>query len=427
MSLQIDKNACYYHNDPKRLESVVALYRLCGRPGYENSLFSHGTEYGPVKSLVETIIAERKKADLSPEFIDIYIDQKYINHENNNLPENGNHIEFTLDIKGIRNQIFYENVEGLIQKTSGFSDCKLPADFYIADMNYYSGDPEIPEPIQTIHRLLDAISHLSDLAPYCEKKVSQQAMRLVFILPRKDSDLDTIVLETEITHSILNAAKDLDFALLEEVNTGSAQSDPHYFTKKSIFATCLARFIQAIPPEGSAFEYLIKNWDWFVDSYRKDIGTYFSGFGFHKAKREVAEAELKLADEFSQILGNISGKLFSIPVSTAALFAMFKAEGVLQNTIVILGVFIASLVMTGMVNNQKTQFRRVKHAKDLVLSSLEGKQSGYPEDLQKAVQKMKEDLEKGEKKLGFQLNLYLALGWLPLLLAVGIAGVIKFK
>lgn len=165
---------------------------------------------------------------------------------------------------------------------------------------------------------------------------------------------------------------------------------------------------------------MVTHWKNFVAEYHRDLGTYLSGFAFHKAKTEVAEAQLKIADEFSKVLTDITGKLLGIPVTLAVALAIPRADSLLERCLLLIGILIGSVIMHQTVANQQRQFRRIVNAKNLVIGAIEGKKNTYPSDLVKEIEKLNTDLDADEKGLWRCLKFFKALSWLPLLISVGV-------
>lgn len=160
--------------------------------------------------------------------------------------------------------------------------------------------------------------------------------------------------------------------------------------------------------------------DEFAAIFVKNLDTYLSGFAFHKAKREVAEAELKIADEFSKIIIDITGKLLGIPISLAAAIAITKSTSAFECLIIVAGLGLATLIFSGTVGNQQRQLKRIIHAKNVVFNALEGKQEIYPAELKSAISEMKSGLDNNESKLRWLLWLFRCLSWAPFIVGAGI-------
>ena len=211
-----------------------------------------------------------------------------------------------------------------------------------------------------------------------------------------------------------------DITLVESLRVGNSTTDPHYSSKVAVFRVSLAEFLNKRPVGLPAFSYLVLQWDDFTNVFIKNLDTYLSGFAFHKAKREVAEAELKIADEFSKIIIDITGKLLGIPISIVAAIAITKSTSVLEGLMIVIGLGLATLIFSGTVGNQQRQLQRIIHAKNVVFNALEGKQEVYPDELKTAITEMKTGLDKNEDKLRSLLWLFRCLSWAPFIAGAGL-------
>lgn len=392
------------------LAHIVELYRVCERPPLDGDHFACTTAFPLVKALVKKI-----REDPSTRFDDIEIDG--VDVLDDPLPEIGEKISFRLKLPTGSSARFHNDLASLLDIDPRISRGATPPEYYLVKDNYYSGDSDSPEHVYALERICRLIIGLSGLAHYHDEKPSSGYLRLVFIQPTKGAGIKPVELETRVTTSIIQASADLEPRLVEELSESSAANDPHHSAKAGVFGTSLATFVGS-RPAGDAFEYLVTNWRNFVTEYQRDLSTYLSGFAFHKAKAEVAEAELKIANEFSKIVSDITGKLLGIPISIAAIIAIPKAETLFDRMLFILGIAIASFVIYRTVLNQKRQFNRIKNAKDIVIGAIEGKKDSYPRDLADVVDKLSLDLTNDERGLHNNLLIFGILSWLPLAIAL---------
>jgi hypothetical protein len=392
------------------LSPVVELYRACNKPPLEQGDFVCTTEFSQVKEILKRI-KQREDA----RFDRLIVDGVDVLDED--LPENGKRIEFFLRLPSGSSNTFHSNLNELLETEPRISRGYLPDDFYLVEEDYYSADPTKPVNIDALERVCRLIRSLSQLALYHDEKPSGHYLRLVFVQPADGTNGGPIVLETRVTGTILENTADLDPRLVEGLSESSASNDPHYSAKVGVFGASLANFVSSRLPKTSAFYHLVANWQQFVDLYQRDLSTYLSGFAFHKAKREVAEEELKIAGEFSKVLSEITGKILSIPVSFVAVLAILRAETLPERLVLLLGVLIASVVIFRLVENQRRQLDRIKHAKNLVLGAIEGRKEVYPKDLLAAIEGMICNLNKSEVSLYNCLAFFAWLSWLPVFAA----------
>lgn len=386
--------------------ALVDLYRLCECPERRGGAeFTCDVNYAKAKPLIEKI----KSASIG-RFDYISVDGNEINGE---LPDSGYQVSFGFTLPKNSTARFYEDYEDFLKKAgASLSRGEMPLEFYLAPDDYYSGDSEEPPlKIKILKDICELIHGLFQLAHYHDGKYGNS--KLVFIGPSKNSEIKPVEIEVKIEAELLDALSPFETRLVKELSDDRAINDPHYSAKVGVFGTCLAEFVGG-RPSGGAFEYLLLNWTEFARVYHRDLSTYLSGFAFHKAKIEVAEAELKIANEFSKVLNDILGKLLGIPVSFAAVLAIQKGDGLAKQLFIMTGVLIACWILSRVVANQQRQFKRIENSKNIVIDAIEGKKEAYPEDLKNEVEGLSKALENNSDFLEKTLCYFRILCWLPL-------------
>ena len=157
-----------------------------------------------------------------------------------------------------------------------------------------------------------------------------------------------------------------------------------------------------------AFNKLIDSWGAFVALYQNNLSTYLSGFSFHKAKKEVAEAEIELSEKLTNLTSFIVFKLFSVPASVMALAAIMQKGQLdaLVFVLLVIGVIVTILLMFGLLKSQKNKYESLEKAKDLVFSSIDGKEAEYPDELNTEIIAMKNRLNSHFKSTSKWLRYY---------------------
>ncbi|MEZ5528993.1 MAG: hypothetical protein R3E57_03485 [Porticoccaceae bacterium] len=395
------------------LSCLVELYRICGKPSPSQGRFEVCCEDEPgLRTSIKALQAA------SPHSVDeILVDNNEVLNLNDWPDMPGKTIRLTVNLPASSDNKFYASVKDLALHAGSISKGQMPRDFYIIDIDYYVSDDETPEDIKTLSSICDLIRYLSKLAQYHDQKSVSDHHRLVFLNPDEKSLKPAIVLETEVTPDLLEFSP-LDCSLLESIASASPSNDPHFLAKRAVLWSSLAEFVQRPANSDRSFFELVSGWSSFLSLYNNNLETYLSGFAFHKAKKEVAKAELDIASELSKIIGDISAKLFSIPISFAAVIALSRVDGVSEKLLIMMGVFLNCLLITGIINNQRRQLGRVSHSKNIVLGAFEGNKDHYPPDLIKAISDMTKDLVRNEEKLRTNLTWFTCLAWVPFLLAL---------
>jgi hypothetical protein len=313
---------------------------------------------------------------------------------------------------------FYSSLSALIDSANCVSKGKLPSSFYLVDSDFYNIDGEHNAEIALLGSICQLIRDLVELAHYHDVRQSlTDCHNLVFLNSSDKGENSTFVLKTKITPELLDSAP-IDSSILRFLISNDSGDDPHFFAKKGIFLSSMSEFLSGLSDPEKAFSKLVKEWEGFLYTYKNNLETYLSGFAFHKAKREVAEAEVEIASQFSKLVGDITGKLFAIPISFAAVIVFSKATELLDKALVFIGLLLSSYIIYGVVSNQKRQLDRITHAKNTVLGSFEGNTNIYPTDLSKAISDMRENLDNNERKLKNTLNSFMFLAWVPVIIVL---------
>ena len=150
-----------------------------------------------------------------------------------------------------------------------------------------------------------------------------------------------------------------------------------------------------------------------------------SGFAFNKVRKQIANAQIEIAEKLASVISSIMGKALAVPNSMLAVVAFFNAYNIREKMILALGVFIASLIVSIAIKSQKLQFKQVKESKQLALESYDGERTNYPPELLTKLEKIKTQLNTQTRKVGNWLNLLLLLAWIPFAV-VGVSLLVGF-
>lgn len=398
------------------LAPIVELFRKANRPPIKDGVFS--ARLNLTDDIVRLINSIR--IEYYDQFDEILIDDDEI-VAGEILQGQGRLVEFTFRLRTGSDNKFYYSLAGLLAGTTKISRGDLPSEFYLIEEDYFSGTEILFPRLEKLSVICKLIKGLSEIAHYHDEKTGSGHYKLIFIQPEDSSQLvpKAIEIDTTINQNMLDGPIP-DITLVESLRADNPRTDPHYSSKIGVFRVSLAEFLQKCPVGQPVFSFLVSNWEDFINLCNKNLDTYLSGFAFHKAKREVAEAELTVADQFSKVISDITGKLLGIPVSVAAVIAITKSTSILEGLLIVIGLGLATLIFSGTVGNQQRQIQRISHAKNVVFNALEGRQESYPAELKTAIFDMKTGLDNNEIKLKWLLRLFRCLSWAPFLLGVAL-------
>lgn len=395
------------------ISSLVELYRTVGRPPLSRGAFSGTVDLSKCRNLIVEISESGAGV-----FIDLVFDDDDYENNPSGLPDSGGEVQFELRPARSSASTFHQNIDALVESDPKIGRGVVPTQFYLIDEDYLSGSEDKNPKVESLMKVCCLIEKLSNLAHYHDEKTKSRFFRLVFIKPEDIGVSQALVLETMVDGEILELAGDVDVSRLVDLCDSDEISDAHYREKVGVFGNTVSEFIKGKPESEKPFHYLVRNWSDFLEAFDKNLAVYISGFAFHKAKREVAEAEVDISSKLSGILGDIAGKLLSIPVSFAAVALIPKAGDVLRSAIIVLGLLVTSWIISEVIKNQKSRLRRVMHSKNMILNSIEGRKDTYPDDLKKDVDKITSDLGFDEQRIERLLSVYYRVCWLPVVVAL---------
>ncbi|WP_418113403.1 hypothetical protein RJD40_10650 [Vibrio scophthalmi] len=317
---------------------------------------------------------------------------------------------------------FYASLSDFLAKCSLLKENnELPEAFYLIEEDYYYPDDSdkevIHNQIESLKCICSLIDSLKSVAHYHDKTSNGNNSKLIFIANKdsEESRSDSVIIEMQLSKELLGGSiEDLDM-LTTLVNT-SANNDIHYQARTNIFLSSLHEFLGGLQPL-KAFEKLVKQWTLFIQLFNNNYNIYLSGFAFHKIKKEIANDELTISGEISKVTRELIGKLFSIPVSMSVLIAMSHSQSLLVNSVLVLGLLLVTILLVGIVVNQKQQLISVIHSRDVMKSSYGGDQHQYPEELSKHIEDMNTNIENEISSARKWLLFCRLVVWLPLILA----------
>ncbi|OZY84533.1 hypothetical protein CBP51_15165 [Cellvibrio mixtus] len=389
------------------LFSVVQLYRFLESPRFDADTIHGEANYLLAKPYLDAVVASG-----FGRFEEIIVDGEDV--DCNSLPDQGDKLSFEFKCVHETSENFHENLDDFLAADPRIVRGELPAEFFLVQENFYSKDMYKPDLIQSLYSLCEFIKCLSGLALYHDAK---NGFKLVFVPTNSKGGSKSIVLETVLSRDLLLSVGALDCSLLRGLDDG-AKTDPHYSEKIGVFGVTLTELYEKCSDNQKFFDYLVRNWSAFLVSYHNNLAVYLSGFAFHKAKKEVAQAEFDLASQFSKVIGDITAKLLGIPVSFAAVLIMLKSTDELEMISVLVSLLLFGVVMRGVLKNQYRHLERILHARDIVIGSFEGKRSDYPNDLSLAIDSMSSALKNDEIAILKQLRFLSLISWGPLVLAI---------
>jgi len=392
-------------------------YRQLGRPTTwkSNSLSFSSAAYSTVIS--EAI--KKLRDSRTGQFAELVIDGYEVTPPNFDTSQSWNSLSFIFTLDASGTVPIFKSFEVLMDRSKSFVRDPLPPHFYLIDDDILSSEEPINKRVNTLQNVCKLIVLLADLAHYHDEKGSDE-YKLVFVTEDPVKGERAITLYPYLHQEFLSC--EVGTELLDSLQGDNLDNNPHLLKERSIFRSSLIEYLAGYSDGKERFKALISTWTQFRALYENNLSTYLSGFSFHKAKQEVATAQLAIADQMSKVVGDMSGKILSVPISLVAIIAISKADGLLERTILVLGITLTSALLAETLAAQKLQYERVRHSRTMMFATHEQKLRQYPQDLRDFLSEAIKGLSSNETKLRRSLRTLRSICWVPALAAVTLHG-----
>jgi hypothetical protein len=390
-------------------ESVVRLYRAAGRPSIEEGTFSYdGPAYNVAGELKECQKLERKFGSFE-----------------DGPHEEGGQLSFTWRLPSNEFGRFYANVYDFVDGSEILSSGGVPGNYYLVQEDILGGAEEPTEELVAALHLGRLIGGLLKLS-LNTVSLTASTKKLLFVLPATgDTGPKTFEIDTRITRACLLAPKP-DISVLEALFSNE-EGQLHINEHKQLFRVALTSVLakrRADAPE-PAFQYLVYSWSDVVMAYELNAECYVQKFSFEKLRGDVARIELDYATRMAAVLGDSSGKMLALPLSIGGLAAVWLADDVWSASGLCLGMLLVSLLLSGILHNQRLASKRVEAGFNLSIADVQGASSKHPTALQGAINSAKLGFA---EQLAFLRKVHMViqpLAWFPTLIALGMV-VLRF-
>lgn len=322
---------------------TVELFRLLGRPKTDGNRLNFEGKVDP------SVIALAREIEQLPNYFGSF----------DHLLIDGEKIELEMQLPASEMGRFHQNVDDFIASTPTLNFGVIPSEYYICDLDFYSGEPATdPKLLKLYHlsRFIRAVSLLS-VNGYVEPGLHEN--RLIFVVAADGkSPSKTLAVSIHISPTLLDFALP-QIRLLEALISPSRKNEVHVEERLSIMRLSIADSL-ASTEEGDRFSVLVKNWPEVLDKYHHNFLAFIHQFSFEKVRKEIATAEVENATKMSAVLGDITGKLLALPVSLVAIALLRKAETNEQFWLGFAGLACVTIVFLGLLVNQWLQVVRLR-------------------------------------------------------------------
>ena len=383
-------------------EDVVALYRALNRPNLTRG-YSYAFE-GQLDAQTRQLAERCEHLDAAFGSVELF-------------DEGGGHVRIDVQLPTNEQGRVFHSVADLLRHSPKIAFGALPANFYIADLNYCSLDADKPEMMMKLEKLAQFIRLLSQIA---DDKVefASRVNRLLFILPTDATKVrKTALAEIRVEEKALDF--DLNhLRLLQSLVSEGNANKLHLEERQLIMRSAIADSLAGAEHGSNDLTFLCKHWPEIRRKYLANFQAYIQNFAFEDVRKKIVDSELEYASKLTGAFGDIGGKLLALPVSIAGVAALDKLTTNAEFVAGCVSLCLVTVVLLAVLQNVRHQIDRLQSGYEYVFGPVLGKVKTYPT-------KLRGELEKREKSLAKQARLtrrsfYFFMG-LALLPALGAA------
>ncbi|WP_373991700.1 hypothetical protein [Duganella sp. BuS-21] len=381
--------------------SIVEMYRAFGRPVITDGTFTFDGAATP-----DTLDLIKGVKELPHHFGNFEVDEIGVNHFSG---------EFNLPSSEVGR--FHASISDFISVTPSLCFGELPKEFYIQDLDFYSGDEAstVPEVILQLKDVCRLVKGLSALASETDTSGAAQGAenRLLFVLaadgksPAKTLALPIKISADDLGHNLPHVK------LVELLSADGVRNDIHIEEKRSIMRLAVAEVIANPDASSAVFSYLIRQWKLVLEKYRHNVLAFVNQYAFEKVRKEIATAEIDHATKLSGVLGDIAGKLLALPVSFAAIILLRKATTQEEFWVIFFGLITVSIIFGGVLWNQWLQVKRLRGSFDLIFGQYN--EDAFPKKLRQPIATAKKNMSNQYKVLKSTFIVFGVIAALPTL------------
>jgi hypothetical protein len=397
------------------LKEIVVLYRAVGKPEISSNNRFEASVIA-TQDIIQAITSCNQLDGCYGRFEELLINDSELRRDQGVAIGDNVFLSWALSTNGT--PPIYKNFHSMFNSRKTLFKGKTIEEFFIASDDLLVLEGSENKKANCLKAICELINLLSEAAHYHDEKSQADTYRLVFVTnTNSNNGYHPVLLETKFTEVDLTE-KQPDLTALREIISADKFKQSHAEEKICMFRLCLAEVIESTPSGKTVFSHVLENWSDLLQNYKKSFDVYLSGFSFSKLRNDLAKTEVDIAYSLSKVLSDITGKLFSIPISFVALLSMAKLDTVAENVVFVIGTMLVSLIVSGLVRNQLLLKNNIDSSTKLIFEQFEFKKDDYPEELKQCLENAKSTIDKQSRLLGITLHSARVVGWLVTLIAI---------
>lgn len=387
-------------------DRVVNLYRLLGKPSFEEAHSFDVTVPKDPKLLVELDVASK-------------IDSSFGSFS---YREKGAELRIEGELPQNSEGHFFLSVQDFIERTPSLNKGVFRENFYIRDKDFSSTDGlDSCEEIANIARIVDFIKALRDFAAITlDDDQTLESGKLIFLKAADGkSHQQAAVLKVNILPS-LSSIKIKKYQILREIKSAKERNSLHIEERIIIMNTAISDIIsECADGDDRDFEYLVKNWDRVTKKYFHDLQAYMNGFSFDAVRKKISDSVMESTTKINNALGDIGTKILAVPVSVAGLIVLQESKNDVSFWFGWLGVCFASIFLSKTVNHYSDQLLNLIKSFEFNLEVASLAKKSFGPVIRKELKRIDDFIFYQKRKITKTINLYRIAVWIPVLFSIG--------
>lgn len=380
----------------------VELYRAMGTPSFEEG--KRFTKQCEVTAGLQNAIYKYQN---SLEKI-VEIDFDYVDERN---------VEIGFRIPSSVNGEVFSDVGDFLRKTTSLVKGDYRDNFYIAEIDYFSGDDHAPEVIIRIKKLTEFIKSLREfVALSIDREQAMQGSKIFFLKPsdgkspQKAATLKIRVNSDTVIHNING------FSILKAlINPKHKEVKTQVEERILLMNTAIAQIIDECEDDDDAdFDYLVKNWGKVNKKYLHDLHAYVSTFSFDAVKKKISDGLIESTTKINNSIGEVATKLLAIPASLGALIVVGGSTSTVAFIFGIIGVIVASLIILRTIWHYQKQIENLAKSFDFNMREATKAKKTFSRTIQEEIKRINDSHEKQKDAIGFSFFFYYLVALLPI-------------
>lgn len=326
-------------------------------------------------------------------------------------PEDNGDVSIEIQMPRNDNGRVYLTFSDLLRQTPTLAFGALPAHFYVADIDYCSGDQQKPDVIGKLERLAKFIKLLSKLAD--DRADVGRTNRLLFILATDAAKVrKTALAEIKMDEAAL-AFELPHLGLLEQLVAEENASKLHVEERLLIMRSVIAEVLATADKDANDLTFLCENWKTIQQKYRINFQAYIQTFAFDDVRKKIIDAELDYASKVTGVFGDVAGKMLALPVSLAAIAAVSADAKASLFFPGCAGLVLVTIVIVFVLRNIRAQVTRLQSGLEFVFAPLFEKTKSYPQKLQGVLKQRQAALTSQVRLTSTTFNVFVVLSFAP--------------